>query len=78
MARHFEREPKVPVNVTIDKQLFDFIEYGIQNRIFQSRSHAINWALQILQQYLSSLPRTPEELQQLGQQSQDTTEQNFR
>ena len=78
VARHYERSAKVPVNVTVDKVLFDFIEYGVQNRIFQSRSHAVNWALQLLQQYLSHLPRTAEEIQKLGQQSPDTPERNFR
>lgn len=37
-----DQSKKVPISVTIDKELFDFIELGIRNRWWQSRSHAIN------------------------------------
>ncbi len=37
-----DQSKKVAVSVTIDKELFDFIEMGIRNRWWQSRSHAIN------------------------------------
>lgn len=37
-----DQSKKVAVSVTIDKELFDFIEHGIRMRWWQSRSHAMN------------------------------------
>ena len=80
MSRHQDRQHarKVPLNVTIDKALFDFIEAGMTHGIFQSRSHAINWGLQLLQEGLKTFPRTPEEIQRLEQQRREAPERNFR
>lgn len=36
---------KVKTSVSIDKDLADFIDQKITQRIFSSRSHAINFAL---------------------------------
>jgi hypothetical protein len=61
-----DRAKKVPVSITIDKELFDFIEYGIRMRWWQNRSQAIqmigHWFMrnqQKMQQSQSQEPQIP-------------------
>ena len=65
VSRHAQREKvrKVPLNVTVDKELAEFIDRGMEHRIFSSKSHAVSWALTLLQNQL----RTQAILQQQAQ-----------
>lgn len=37
-----DRAKKVPISVTLDKELFDYIEHGIRMRWWLNRSQALN------------------------------------
>ena len=50
------RVKSVPVTVTIDRELMDFLEMVQANRVFRSRSHAVNAALDYLKWTLENEP----------------------
>ena len=56
--RRFEqdRAKRVPVSVTLDKELYDFIEGLIDRRQFKDRTHAVNAALDYLRWTLQNNP----------------------
>jgi len=54
-AKHVGR--KQAVSITLDGEDLTFIDQGIQYRIFQNRSHAVAWALQLLRQHVAALMR---------------------
>ena len=56
--RRFEhdRAKRVPVSVTLDKELYDFIEDLIDRRQFKDRTHAVNAALDYLRWTLQNNP----------------------
>ena len=51
-----ERLKKVPISVTIDRELYDFIEALIDHRTFKDRSHAINRAVHYLKWTIENEP----------------------
>lgn len=51
-----ERLRKVPISVTLDRGLYDFVEDLIDRRIAKDRSHAINMALDFLKWKLDTNP----------------------
>lgn len=50
------RVKSVPVTVTIDRELMDFIDVLLQRRAFKSRSHVVNAALDYLKWTLENDP----------------------
>jgi hypothetical protein len=46
-----------PVTVTLDKELLEWLEFQIQNRVFANRSHAVNQAIGFLQWTLKTNPK---------------------
>ena len=46
-----------PVTVTLDKELLEWLEFQIQNRVFANRSHAVNQAIGFLQWALKTNPK---------------------
>ena len=63
MARHPERDKlrKQAISITLDMNDIGFIDQGIQYRMFQSRSHAVSWALQLLRQHVAHIMRVQQE-----------------
>lgn len=63
MSRRVEREKlrKQPVSITLDANDLAFIDQGIQHRIFQSRSHALAWATQLLRQHVAQIMKVQQE-----------------
>jgi len=63
MARHPERDKlrKQAISITLDGNDIAFIYQGIRHRMFQSRSHAIAWALQLLRQHVAHIMRLQQE-----------------
>ena len=63
MARHPERDKlrKQAISITLDMNDINFIDQGIQHRMFQSRSHAIAWSLQLLRQHVAHIMRLQQE-----------------
>jgi len=63
MTRHPERDKlrKQAISITLDMNDIGFIDQGIQYRMFQSRSHAISWALQLLRQHVAHIMRVQQE-----------------
>lgn len=63
MSRRVEREKlrKQAVSITLDMNDLAFIDQGIQHKIFQSRSHAISWAVQLLRQHVAQIMRVQQE-----------------
>lgn len=63
MARHPERDKlrKQAISITLDMNDIGFIDQGISHRMFQSRSHAIAWALQLLRQHVAHIMRVQQE-----------------
>ena len=63
MARHPERDKlrKQAVSITLDANDITFIEQGIQHRMFQNRSHAVAWALQLLRIHVATIMRVQQE-----------------
>lgn len=59
MARHPERDKirKQAISITLDMNDINFIDQGIRHRMFQSRSHAVAWALQLLRQHVAHIMR---------------------
>jgi hypothetical protein len=51
-----ERLRKVPVSVTMDRELYDFIETLIANRSFKDRTHVVNAAVDYLRWTLQNNP----------------------
>jgi uncharacterized protein YybS (DUF2232 family) len=47
---------KVPVSVTLDRQIYDLIDDMIARRVFKDRSHAVNAALDFLAWTLKNNP----------------------
>ncbi len=47
---------KVPVSVTLDRQIYDLIDDMIARRVFKDRSHAVNAALDYLAWTLKNNP----------------------
>ena len=70
--RQIERElnRRIPVSVTLDKELYNFIEDMIDRKTYKDRSHAVNAALDYLRwTFLNNPmalfgPRTPPTSQQ--------------
>ena len=56
--RQVERDltHKVPVSVTLDRQIYDLIDDMIARRVFKDRSHAVNAALDYLAWTLKNNP----------------------
>ena len=81
--RKIERElnRRIPVSITLDKELYKFIEEMIDRKIYKDRSHAINAALDYLKWTLQNNPlalfgpRTAPQNQQSSQQSPDKDQQ---
>ena len=63
MSRRVEREKlrKQAVSVTLDMNDLAFIDQGIHHKIFQSRSHAISWAVQLLRQHVAQIMKVQQE-----------------
>jgi Arc/MetJ-type ribon-helix-helix transcriptional regulator len=63
MARHPERDKlrKQAVSITLDAKDITFIEQGIHHRMFQNRSHAVAWALQLLRVHVANIMRVQQE-----------------
>ena len=63
MARHPERDKlrKQAISITLDGNDIAFIDQGIRHRMFQSRSHAVAWALQLLRQHVAHIMRLQQE-----------------
>ena len=63
MTRHPERDKlrKQAVSITLDANDITIIEQGINHRMFQNRSHAVAWALQLLRQHVATLMRVQQE-----------------
>lgn len=63
MARHPERDKlrKQAISITLDGNDIAFIDQGISHRMFQSRSHAVAWALQLLRQHVVHIMRLQQE-----------------
>ena len=63
MTRHPERDKlrKQAVSITLDSNDITFIEQGIKHRMFQNRSHAVAWALQLLRQHVATIMRVQQE-----------------
>ena len=52
---------KQAVSITLEAGDLAFIEQGIQHRIFQSRSHAMAWAVRLLRQHVAQIMRQQQE-----------------
>ena len=63
MARHPERDKlrKQAISITLDSNDIAFIDQGIRHRMFQSRSHAVAWGLQLLRQHVAHIMRLQQE-----------------
>ena len=63
MTRHPERDKlrKQAVSITLDMNDINFIDQGINHRMFQSRSHAVAWGIQLLRQHVAHLMRAQQE-----------------
>ena len=63
MGRHPERDKirKQAVSIALDQNDIAFIDQGINFRMFQNRSHAIAWALQLLKQHVANITRLQQE-----------------
>jgi len=63
MSRRVERDKlrKQAVSITLDAGDLTFIDQGIKHRIFQSRSHAISWAIQLLRQHVAHIMKVQQE-----------------
>lgn len=63
MARHPERDKirKQAISITLDMNDINFIDQGISHRMFQSRSHAVAWSLQLLRQHVAHIMRIQQE-----------------
>ena len=51
-----ERVKRVPISITLDRELYDFIESMIDRKMFKDRSHLINAALDYLKWTLEHRP----------------------
>ena len=63
MGRHPERDKirKQAVSITLDHNDIAFIDQGINFRMFQNRSHAVAWALQLLKHHVANITRLQQE-----------------
>ena len=63
MTRHPERDKlrKQAVSITLDMNDINVIDQGINHRLFQSRSHAVAWGIQLLRQHVAHLMRAQQE-----------------
>lgn len=52
---------KQAVSITLDTEDLTFIDLGIKHRIFQNRSHAVSWAIQLLRQHVAAIMRQQQE-----------------
>ena len=50
------RVKSVPVTVTIDREIMEFLDLVLERRVFRSRSHAVNAALDYLKWALENEP----------------------
>jgi len=50
------RVKSVPVTVTIDREIMEFLDLVLERRVFRSRSHAVNAALDYLKWTLENEP----------------------
>ena len=77
-----QRAKAIPVSVTLEKELYDFVETRIDTRQANNRSHAVNQALGFLKWILETNPslyygeHTAPSPQQ-GNQPQHGTNQNY-
>jgi Arc/MetJ-type ribon-helix-helix transcriptional regulator len=78
MARHPERDRmrKQAVSITLEASDLAFIEQGVQHRIFQSRSHAMAWAVRLLRQHVAQIMRQQEEARRLEEAGRRTAPGN--
>jgi hypothetical protein len=51
-----ERVRRVPISITLDRELYEFIEEKIDRKMFKDRSHLINAALDYLKWTLDHRP----------------------
>jgi hypothetical protein len=51
-----ERVRRVPISITIDRELYEFIESMIDRKMFKDRSHLVNAALDYLKWTLEHRP----------------------
>ncbi len=51
-----DRVRRVPVSVTLDRELYEFLENMIDRRMFKDRSHVINAALDYLKWTIENKP----------------------
>ncbi len=51
-----ERVRRVPISVTLDKELYEFLETLVDRRLFKDRSHAVNSALDYLKWTIETRP----------------------
>jgi hypothetical protein len=51
-----ESARRVPISVTLDKELYDFLENMIDRRMFKDRSHVVNAALDYLKWTIENKP----------------------
>ena len=51
------RVKSLPVTVTIDRELLDWVELLIERRMFANRSHAVNQAINFLKWTLEHNPK---------------------
>jgi hypothetical protein len=51
-----ERVRRVPISITLDKELYDFLESMIDRKMFKDRTHVINAALDYLKWTIENKP----------------------
>jgi len=51
------RVKSLPVTVTLDKELLEWLEFQIEGRVFANRSHAVNQAIGFLKWALQTNPK---------------------
>jgi hypothetical protein len=51
-----ETARRVPISITLDKELYDFLENIIDRRMFKDRSHVVNAALDYLKWTIENKP----------------------
>jgi hypothetical protein len=65
-----DRAKKVPISITLDKELFDYIELGIRMRWWLNRSQAItmmgHWFMRNQQEMQRVNPQGPQTPQNFG------------
>ncbi len=76
-----ERVKRVPISITLDRELYDFIEAMIDRKTFKDRSHLVNAAIDYLKWTLENRPMEffgPRNSQQKPQVPQQPTQRDPR